>query len=100
MREHELDEAESTAGQLAFTFATRAERFQAVQQVANEQRQRNFSLLAHAYDQVRRGLQYLRWNEADWDAIAPSLHRGRGGSRRQAQPQPASATSDAAALPT
>jgi hypothetical protein len=90
VRAEELDQAESTANQLIFTFATRAERYAAIK-AANEQRQRNFTLLAHAYDQVRRGLTYLRWNEQDVDTIAPSLYRGRGGSRRKAKPQPASA---------
>jgi hypothetical protein len=93
LREHELDEAESSAEQLSFAFATRAERDKALR-AANEQRQRNFTLLAHAYDQVRRGLQYLRWNEGDVDEIAPSLYRGRGGSRRQAKAEPASAPSN------
>ncbi len=83
VREHELDEAENTAEQLSFAFASRADRNAAVNE-ANEQRRRNFTLLAQAYDQVRRGLSYLRWNEGDLEQIAPSLYRGRGGSRRKA----------------
>lgn len=86
MREHELDEAENIGQQLVFAFALRAERH-AVIRAANEQRQRNFTLLARAYDQVRRGLSYLRWHEHDLDTIAPSLYRGRGGSRRKAAEQ-------------
>ncbi|WP_437293039.1 hypothetical protein [Sorangium sp. So ce426] len=33
----------------------------------------------HAYDQTRRAIAYLRWNEGDADTIAPSLYKGRGG---------------------
>jgi hypothetical protein len=88
----ELDQADNMAEQLIFTFATRAERYAAIK-AANEQRQRNFTLLAQAYDQVRRGISYLRWKEDDVDTIAPSLYRGRGGSRRKTKPQPATAPS-------
>jgi hypothetical protein len=97
----ELDEAETTVEQLAHAYATRANRFKAIK-AANEQRIRNFTLLAEAYDQVRRGLHYLRWNEGDADRIAPSLYRGRGGSRRKAGSAEAPSTSsgDAGALVT
>lgn len=44
-------------------------------------RQRTFTLLVRSYDQIRRALSYLRWNEGDVDRIAPSLWAGRGGSR-------------------
>jgi hypothetical protein len=33
-----------------------------------------------AYDQVRRAVTFLRWNEGDADRIAPSLYSGRGNS--------------------
>ena len=82
LREHELDAAESTAAELNHAFATRAERYKALQ-AANEQRRRNFTLLARAYDEVRRGIHFLRWYEGDADDIAPSLYQGRGGSRRK-----------------
>jgi hypothetical protein len=42
-------------------------------------RQRAFTLLANAYDHVRRGVGYLRWDKNDADSIAPSLYAGRGG---------------------
>jgi hypothetical protein len=83
--QQELDEAEHTAEQLTFAFATRADRNTAINE-ANDQRRRNFTLLAQAYDEVRRGLTYLRWHEGDVEQIAPSLYRGRGGSRRRANP--------------
>jgi hypothetical protein len=34
-------------------------------------------LLAQVYDQCRRAVFFLRWNEGDADAIAPSLYTKR-----------------------
>jgi len=90
VREHELDAAESTAEELIRALATRAERYKAIR-AANEQRRRNFTLLARAYDEVRRGIHFLRWYAGDADDIAPSLYQGHGGSRRKAQAASASA---------
>lgn len=41
-----------------------------------------FSLFVRAYDEARRGVAYLRWNEGDVDKIVPSLypHRPRRSS--------------------
>ncbi len=36
-------------------------------------RRRAFTLFARAYDEVRRGITYLRWHEDDVDSFAPSL---------------------------
>jgi hypothetical protein len=41
------------------------------------ERQQAFTLLTRAYDQVRRAITYLRWDEDDIDTIAPSLFAGR-----------------------
>ncbi|MGK3982810.1 hypothetical protein WME99_07215 [Sorangium sp. So ce136] len=46
-----------------------------------ERRARAFTLLVNAYDACRRAVSYLRWNEGDADAIAPSLF-ARGGGRK------------------
>jgi hypothetical protein len=48
---------------------------------AADRKLRAFTLFATAYDQVRRAVSYLRWNKGDADSLAPSLYRGRGGSR-------------------
>lgn len=45
-------------------------------------RQRVYTLFSNAYDQVRRAVCYLRWNEGDIDEIAPSLYAGRGGKKK------------------
>jgi hypothetical protein len=48
---------------------------------AADRKVRAFALFTGAYDQVRRAVSYLRWNEGDADSLAPSLYKGRGGSR-------------------
>ena len=56
---------------------------------AGDIRQRLFTLFVNAYDQARRAVGYLRWNEGDADQIAPSLYAGRSNGRRKAdQPDP------------
>lgn len=40
-------------------------------------RRRAYTLLVRAYSQVRRCIQFLRWEEGDFDQIAPSLYAGR-----------------------
>ena len=39
----------------------------------NERKKRAFTLFMNAYDQCRRAAAYLRWNEGDAEAFAPSL---------------------------
>lgn len=46
---------------------------------AADRRARAFTLFVRAYDQARRAVTYLRWDEGDADSFAPSLYRGRGG---------------------
>ncbi|MFS8069892.1 MAG: hypothetical protein ACMG6S_26300, partial [Byssovorax sp.] len=48
---------------------------------AADRKLRAFTLFTNAYDQVRRGVMYLRWDEGDADSLAPSLYKGRGGPR-------------------
>jgi hypothetical protein len=52
---------------------------------AFRRRQEAFSLLAAAYDQARRAVGYLRWNEGDSDLIAPPLGASGWGSQLVAQ---------------
>jgi hypothetical protein len=42
-----------------------------------EMRDRAFTLFVNAYGQVRRAVQYVRWEKNDADAFAPSLYRRR-----------------------
>lgn len=61
---------------------------------AADRRARAFALLVHAYDQTRRAVAYLRWDEEDADTIAPSLYKGRG--RAASSSDTAAAPDDAA----
>jgi hypothetical protein len=45
-------------------------------------RLRAFTLFVRTYDHVRRGISYLRWEQDDVEAIAPSLYQGRGGRKK------------------
>jgi len=45
---------------------------------AADLRVRAFTLLLRSYDQVRRFVTCLRWDEDDVEAIAPTLYTGRG----------------------
>jgi len=57
---------------------------------AQAQRQRNFTLFLRSYDQVRRAIGFLRWDDDDIEDVCPSLYAGRGGSRRKETPTPTS----------
>jgi hypothetical protein len=83
----ELDQAEELSAKLLSAVGAREQGPAAVAEVSL-QRQRVFTLFAEAYDQVRRAICFLRWNEGDLDSIAPSLYSGRGNVRRKAEPQP------------
>lgn len=65
-----------------------------------DRRVRAFTLLVKAYDQVRRGLTFLRWSEGDADVIAPSLYKVRT-SRSKGLPEelPEEAPTNGAATP-
>jgi hypothetical protein len=46
-------------------------------------RMRAFTLFVNAYDQVRRAVSYLRWEERDVDEITPSLYAGRAAPKKR-----------------
>lgn len=79
----ELDQAETLADRLLTAIGEREQGPASVAATA-ETRQRAFALFVNSYDQARRAVSHLRWNEGDVDAIAPSLYAGRNsGSRRK-----------------
>ena len=59
---------------------------------AADRRQRAFSLFVKAYDQARRAIQYVRWEQGDADSIAPSLYSGRGNSNVKRRAEDAQVT--------
>jgi hypothetical protein len=79
----ELDRADLIGNQLVAVIGLRARTPAVIAEVA-EQRRRHFTLLVRAYDQVRRAIGYLRFDEGDLEAIAPSLYTGKKRKRRNA----------------
>ena len=53
-----------------------------------ERRARAFTVFVRAYDQCRRAVTYLRWNEGDADEIAPSLFANRSPRKVSSEPEP------------
>ena len=93
----ELDRAEDVSERLLRVVAMR-ENAPALVASAAEKRQQVFTLLANAYDEVRRAIWFLHWHEDDVEDIAPSLYAGRG--HRKAAPKkalPPAATTGSAA---
>jgi hypothetical protein len=83
----ELDRADQLASSLLSTAGARAQGELPQQEVGSE-RQRAFTLFARAYDQVRRAVHFLRWEEDDADTFAPSVYasRARRSSRKSEPP--------------
>ncbi|WP_437290179.1 hypothetical protein [Sorangium sp. So ce406] len=67
---------------------------------AADRRARAFALLVHAYDQIRRAVAFLRWDEEDADVIAPSLYKGRTGRATSSTDTTAAPADEAPAGPT
>jgi hypothetical protein len=72
----ELEQAEALGEQLVAAVGAREQARGLVAEGA-QQRQRVFSLFVRSYNQVRRAISYLRWDEGDLERIAPSLYGGR-----------------------
>jgi hypothetical protein len=78
----DLEQAELLGQRLTAAVGIREQALATVAQ-AQDQRQRNFTLFSRSYDQVRRAIRFLRWDNDDIDQICPSLFARRGGSRRK-----------------
>jgi hypothetical protein len=72
----ELDRAEALANEVA-TIIGENEMATSPSSPSADLRQRAYTLFVRTYDQVRRQIGYLRWEEGDADEIAPSLFAGR-----------------------
>lgn len=87
------------AGEIADMLITAVgarEQAPAVAAAATTERQRAFTLFFQAYEQTQRTIMFLRWNEGDADAIAPSLYAGRGnGNHKRKTDAPPDASSPA-----
>jgi hypothetical protein len=78
--EAELNEASNAADILITDLALREPTPPDKEATAIE-RQKAYTLFVSAYDEVRRGVSFLRWKHGDTDEIAPSLF---GGKKRKA----------------
>lgn len=87
----DLDQADLIGDQLVNAVGARSQETSIVDE-ASTQRQRNFTLFANAYDEVRRAITFLRWKEDDVDEIAPSLYSGRGNSNARKKEPPVPVT--------
>lgn len=56
-------------------------------ETANE-RNRSFTLLVRCFDEVCRGVGYVRWHEGDAEQFAPSLYKGRRRSSKKDDAEP------------
>jgi len=86
VQQAELDQAAQLAQRLVTLVGLKEQQPVAANGVALL-RQQAFTLLLHAYDEVRRAISFLRWHEQDVESIAPSLWSGRG-TRPAAEPAP------------
>jgi hypothetical protein len=93
----EVSQAASMATQLLDAVAQRDQAPESVTE-ATEIRHQAFTLFVGAYNQARRAIGYLRWDEGDVDEIAPSLYAHRRGSKRK-KGNNASPTPDPSATP-
>jgi hypothetical protein len=103
----EIDNADDLGSQMVNEVGLREQAPAVVAETA-EIRQQAFTLFVNTYDQVRRAINFIRWNEGDVDEIAPSLYakssfaRKKGGTEVQtkqngsaASGQPATTTAEA-----
>lgn len=94
----ELDEADAAVDALITDLGLR-EQTPMTKAACAVERQQAYTLFVNAYDQVRRAISYLRWDQSDVDEIVPSLFGGR--RRRaatEAEPPAESATTPATGL--
>lgn len=73
----ELQHAKELAERLVRAASLRAQS-PAVVADAQHNRQRAYTLVVRAWDDVRRAVAFIRWRDGDLEKIAPSLWAGRG----------------------
>lgn len=65
--------------------------------LVSDRRTRAFTVLVRSYDQVRRAITFLRWDEGDADLIAPSLYKARKRAKSNGASAPEEVDLDAGA---
>lgn len=76
----ELDESEALANVLVTTLGENGQA-DASASPSGELRRRAYTLFVQTYEEVRRAVTYVRWEEGDVDQIIPSLFAGRARKR-------------------
>ncbi len=84
----ELDHAEQLADSLQYAVATKEHSAATITQAA-ELRQQVYTLTLNAYDDARRAVIFLRWNDNDADDITPSLFAGKKQRAHNGEEEPA-----------
>lgn len=93
----DLARAEAITNELATAVGTRD---QAGSSPAALLRRQAFTYFVRTYNQIRRMLAFLRFEEGDAEAIAPSLWTGRGGRKRRSSPESATPDDGSPAAPS
>ena len=95
----ELDRAEKVAALLLRLSGMRAD-YDKAEREASDKRTRAFTLMVQRYEEVRRSVTYLRWQEDDADLFTPSLYaKGRRPSKA-AEEKPEASEPAAVQAPT
>jgi hypothetical protein len=79
IKQAQIEEVDKLALKLTGAVAQREQSPEQVE-AATDIRNRMFTLFSRAYDEVRRGMEYLRWHNDDANEIVPSLYSGRNNS--------------------
>lgn len=95
----EIQRAEILAGRMLAALGHR-EQAPATVAEASRMRERAFTLFVRSYDQLRRAVTFLRWNEGDAATLVPSLWSGRGNSNVRSKNQDVPKTDVASAAST
>ncbi len=98
LTEAEIQHAKEIGEKLVVAAGLREQGPAVVQDVARV-RDQAFTLMMRAYNEVRRAVTFLRWQQGDADTIAPSLYAGRGG-HGQANKADAATTTPTTTAPT
>lgn len=75
--EAEVERAARLGSELLLAIGRREHEREAPHSAAGLTRARAYTLFARAYEEVRRGVGYLRWYRGDAESIAPTLYRIR-----------------------
>jgi hypothetical protein len=96
----DLNRAEILADRILVAVGEREEGPASASQTA-EIRQRAFTLFARTYEQARRAIGFVRFDEGDADDIAPSLFAGKASPKKKPEPElPAPLPTAPVAAPT